>query len=553
MASKYNPYNSVKKISELKGMYNTAKATGGDYKQYQREAEDYYYDLMQNGYGDVADELSVNDYDGSLEILKRFKPNGEFNVDNAFSELYEEPAKTETRSYYDDFIGSMNSNPTPQKSSTTADDVLGRLYGDDWMSGYNDIMNNAADLASGRVTPGTSDAVQSILDSFKDTDNLLNGKITTDAKGNVTGGLNIDHYNTGKNQLDYINNFDYTAQPYYESIMGTYQLQGDDAAKGALASGASGNSGNIDSYAAANANRQQLAFTNAGHQAALAAAQQNQSNWMDLYNAMGGHLTDMGTINAQNLATGANMYGTESAERQNALNQSAAMANSEAARRMEAYLAKLNDDAARYGIDADILMNRETNAANLANAEAQRQIDQYLAELADSTTRYGMDADVGMNAANNQAALEQILAQISGEKELAGINNTAALQHLGRQLAAEKYIASMNNQAEMDRLEKQYEYALTGDTGTTAADTKMDADTAGMALMEMIVSGEATDITDFDMFEQVLYAELGDSKEAQRVREYMERLYPDLFDAASAPAFQQAAGQIDVMAGRMGR
>lgn len=343
MATKYNPYNAVKNISELKGNYHTAKELGGDYKQYQLDAVKYYNELADNGYSDVADELTMSDYTKSLDILRRFKPDEEFGVDAI----------------------------------------------------YNGIVNSAADIAGGKTVPKTSDAVQKILDSFGRTDDLLNGKITTDANGNVTGGLNIDHYNEGKSQLDRINNFDYTKESYFDPIMSTYKLKGEDAAKGALAGGASSNGGNIDSYAAANANRQQLAFTNAGHEAARAAAQQNHDNWQKLYDSMGGHLTEMGAINSENLGTAANMHATDSAERQNAMKTAAGLADSEAVRRAEAYLAKLADD----------------------------------------TTRYGIDAEVGMNTANNQAVLQQ----------------------LGRQLAAEKYIAQIDNDAEMDRLLKTIE------------------------------------------------------------------------------------------------
>lgn len=486
--TKYNPYNAVKKISELKGNYHTQKELGGDYKQYQQNAIPYYNELADNGYRAVADELTMSDYTKSLDILRRFKPDEEFGVDAI----------------------------------------------------YNGIVNSAADIAGGKTVPKTSDAVQKILDSFGRTDDLLNGKITTDANGNVTGGLNIDHYNEGKSQLDRINNFDYTKESYFDPIMSTYKLKGEDAAKGALAGGASSNGGNIDSYAAANANRQQLAFTNAGHEAARAAAQQNHDNWQKLYDSMGGHLTEMGAINSENLGTAANMHATDSAERQNAMKTAAGLADSEAVRRAEAYLAKLADDTTRYGIDADILKNRENNAATLANSEATRQLEKYLAELTDSTTRYGIDAEVGMNSANNQAALEQLMAEISAQLQMNaddnattryGVDAEVGMNSANNAAALEQLMAQIDGNKELSAMEAQNMMSNASGGNTTAP---LDPDTAGMALMEMIASGQANDIKDFDMFEQVLYAELGDRKEAQEVREYMERLFPDLFDIAAS-------------------
>lgn len=441
--TKYNPYNAVKKISELKGNYHTQKELGGDYKQYQQDAVQYYNELADNGYSDVADELTMSDYTKSLDILKRFKPDEEFEIDTV----------------YDNLLGTVSKSPMPSAgSSASSDDILDRLYNPEWENRYGEIMNSAADIASGKTVPKVSESVQQILDSFGQTDDLLNGKLTVDKNGNVTGGLNIDHYNTGKNQLDLINDFDYTKQSYFDPIMGTYNLLGEDAAKGELAGGAASNSGNIDSYAAANANRQQLAFTNAGHEAARAAAQQNQENWQTLYNAMGGHLTDMGTINAQNLGTAANMHATDSAERQNAMQTAAGMADSEAARRMNAYLAKLGDETARYGVDANILMNRENNATNMANAEAQRRIEQYLAELSDSTARYGIDAETAVSNANNAAQLERLMAEIAGNKELTSLESQAAMERLMAEIAGNKDLTAMEAQNTLKQLEKEYGY-----------------------------------------------------------------------------------------------
>ena len=82
MAKTYNPYNAVKNISELKGKYHTAKELGEDYDQYHQEAMKWYDELDQNGYADVSDELAASDYTRSLDVLGRYKPDTEFNIDN---------------------------------------------------------------------------------------------------------------------------------------------------------------------------------------------------------------------------------------------------------------------------------------------------------------------------------------------------------------------------------------------------------------------------------------------------------------------------------------
>lgn len=70
-----------------------------------------------------------------------------------------------------------------------------------------------------------------------------------------------------------LENYIYDYNPYEsdigKSIMEGYTWKGAKASDNEIASGAASNSGNIDSFAAANASRQQAAFTNAGKQAVL--------------------------------------------------------------------------------------------------------------------------------------------------------------------------------------------------------------------------------------------------------------------------------------------
>ncbi len=375
MATKYNPYTAVKNISELKGKYHTAKDLGEDPEKYHSEAMKWYAELDNNGYADVADELSLVDYTGSLDILGRYKPDSEFAVD----------------SYYKDLQGVSASKPSYSAKNEVGDDYIDTILG----------------IGKGNNKPQTSDTVNSILDSFKNTDEKLNGDIKYDKEGNVIGGLNIDHYNSGKNQLDFINQFDYTKQSYFDPIMDTYKLKGDDASRGELADGAAGNSGNIDSFAAANANRQQLAFTNAGHEAARAAAQQNQENWQTLYDAMSGNLSDMGKINAQNLDTAHNFYATESAERQNALSIGAQLANDKATRELNKYLAELEDATKRHEIDS-----------NTATAMAQQALDKYYAELQDAQLKYQYDMSASESDKQRQHDIDLLVKEIEGNRNL---------------------------------------------------------------------------------------------------------------------------------------
>ena len=334
MAKKYNPYDDVKTISELKGKYHTAKELGQDPSPYAQEAVQYYNNLRNNAYGDVADELAGVDYTGSLDVLGRYKPTQEYG---------------------------------------------------DW---YDNMVGQKIEEAS---KPVRSETVDQILSAYQQNNNVLNGPISTDANGNVVSGLNIDHYNTGKGQLDYINNLDLTKQPWYENLMAQYQLGGQSAAKGALASGAAGNSGNIDSYAAANANRQQLAYTTAGTQAALDVLANQLAAYQNMYNSMGTHLGTMGAQNNDALNIGTQYYQVDSAERQNALNQAAALEAQKYQNQIDELMANISADTAKYqydktlegskyGSDLDLQGAKYKADQALQEAYAQAAADRYKAD-----------------------------------------------------------------------------------------------------------------------------------------------------------------------------
>lgn len=356
---KYNPYDDVKAITEYKGKYADAKSTGGDYMQWQKKAAENYVNLINNGEQDLADRLTASDYTAALDILKEYQP------------------------------------------TTVYDDYYSRVTGD---------------LIEESKTPKLSESAQKLFDAYYGTDGILNSSdIIKDSNGNVVSGLNVDFYNALKNQGEYLNNFDVTAQPYYKNIMDKYQLFGNNAAQGELAGGASSNSGNIDSYAQANANRQQLAFTTAGIEAALAAANQNQANWQNVYNLAASHLATMGDANNRKLGYAVDIYNTDSAERQNALNTSAALAQQEMQDKINKYLADIGYDTSVYQADSEERQN-ETNANSTlsaaqikANADSQNAYQDYLARI------YGYDtdkaiADAQLKSAENQWLAEQQIA-----------------------------------------------------------------------------------------------------------------------------------------------
>nr|DAH38120.1 MAG TPA: hypothetical protein [Caudoviricetes sp.] len=336
-SKRYNPYEDAKNILKYKGNYHTAKQMGTNYDQYKEAAKPYYQNLRFNGYGDLADQFDKSDFIQAQELFKGLKPDT--TVDDYFADLYSKTAESQS-------------------------------------------------------TPKISQAAEDMWNAWNNTNTTLNGnEIKYDRNGNVVSGLNVDHYNTGRNQLGYLNNFDVTAQPYYQGIMNSFQLQGNNAARGEQATGAANNAGNIDSYAQANANRQQLAFTSKGLEAALAAANQNQQNWQTLYDSMTGHLDNMGNQNANVLNAYQNIYSTDSLERQNTLNTAAELAKQEMQSKIDKYLEDVGYDKAVYTADKNLEGSKYGADANTLAAQIAADADKYAAQQNYAGKVYASDTD----------------------------------------------------------------------------------------------------------------------------------------------------------------
>ena len=143
-SKRYNPYEDAKNILRNKGNYHTAKQMGTDYEQYRQAAVPYYQNLIRNGYEDLAQKFADSDYIKAQELFNGLKPD------------------------------------------TTVDDYFSSV---------------AADALDNASNPQRSQTANDLWDAYNNNNNLLNGELKYDANGNVVGGLNLDYYNTGKNQL----------------------------------------------------------------------------------------------------------------------------------------------------------------------------------------------------------------------------------------------------------------------------------------------------------------------------------------------------------------
>lgn len=140
-------------------------------------------------------------------------------------------------------------------------------------NGYSDVadaLKNTNDVGAKYIVDSfmqkNASPPTSTTPEVKDTSSIT-GKI------NDLYGIQRSDRDTMAKKYDTLEDYNYNHNPYEsdigKAIMEKYQYQGKTASDNAVASGGASNGGNIDSYASANANRQQLAFTNAGNQAIL--------------------------------------------------------------------------------------------------------------------------------------------------------------------------------------------------------------------------------------------------------------------------------------------
>ena len=266
----YNPYSAVNSIYKLKGQWDDADKSGDTTTKNNvaAKAQEYYNQLRNNGYSDVADKLSASNYAQSKSINDKWAKMG----------------KTPTR----DYLSSLG-----KSYGMTTDDV-------DKLIGWD---NQTGEVSFGGKKIGTPDAVvdgvsywtdTSVLDSaFND---YINRSGTTynsginDKIGQLWKTQNNDHSelsNMYKQEYEDIKKTNPFTTEEAQAILGKYSLAGLQARDNAVASGGASNGGNIDSYSATNAMRQQASLLNQGQMKVLNAHQQKLDNARAILEGLG--------------------------------------------------------------------------------------------------------------------------------------------------------------------------------------------------------------------------------------------------------------------------
>lgn len=286
---KYNP------LSDISSIYNAGNAwqVAPDKKtkdEEQKKAKQYYDNLINNGYADLADTLSKSDSNKRKEILNKFTTLGQTPTREYMYSLGK--ARGMKTSDIDNLIGWDNTTGEVSfggKKIGRPDTVVdGVSYWQDTSkldSAFNDYVKR-----SGITTPSNvnNPAYNQRMQASADTNDTLKEMVIKDHdKMNDTS---YDLY--GYANKDVTDTDEYKSA--FEKIMPSYTLQALQGYKNEIADGAASNSGNIDSFAEANARRQQAALTAKGqalaHQMGLEAYNARLQNAKSI-------LADLGAYN----------------------------------------------------------------------------------------------------------------------------------------------------------------------------------------------------------------------------------------------------------------
>ncbi len=438
MASKYDPYSGVNAIYKLKNQWDNASDENTK-NNIAEKAKAYYEQLRKNGYNDVADQLTASNTTQAKAINDKWAKMG----------------KTSTR----DYLYTLG-----QSRGMSQSDIDKLISWDD----------QSGEVSFGGKKIGAPDSVVDGVSYWSDTsvlDNAFNDYISR--TGNVRSKSTAVNQENENLFAKYNQTYDdlITTNPFEtdtaKAILAKYDLAGLQGRDNAVASGGASNGGNIDSYAAANALRQQAALVNQGQMVVLDAHQQKIDNVRGLLSDMGvnidrvfdqdetSKLNNTAMLSEQANVTGytpsewviANddVYNTylnpdgtfkkelENVDIQELINSAKASGDTDTANKLAVVRAK--KILGNYGEFGQYSNQGDTAYMKPQITEARRESEQNDATVRETVksesadTRYGIDAEKEIasemnktekeiNAANNQNAIDQIKAKTEGEKEV---------------------------------------------------------------------------------------------------------------------------------------
>ena len=434
----YNPYAAVNAIYNLKGQWTEADKSGDAKKKKEAEktAKEYYKELQKNGYGNVADSLSSASYADSKRINDAWSKFGKTNGT--------------------DYIKSLG------KSYGMSDNDINNLMSYDGITGQ---------MTLGGTAIGTPDAMVDGVSYWNDTskiDSAFNDYITRSGTAKSNSALisqeNQKLFDRLAGEYEDLKNENPFETEVGKSILDKYSLAGFNGRENELASAGASNGGNIDSFAAANALRQQASLVTQGRDAALAAHQQRIDNARALLSDMGVHIdrvynqdetsknnqvardvsvSEVTGVVPESMAYASNPYFNADGTLADAYNTAEFDANGGFQRIINDANEKLKtttNSAERANLEATVKYATQARAYKIKNSPAHGKYAHTLTVTApEETASYKLgnkeiDSQVKMNSDNIASNEKLTEAQINAEKQMNAANN-----------ASNERVASMKN------------------------------------------------------------------------------------------------------------
>ncbi len=274
MALYNNVQETANRILGLKNDWNTATAKGDNEKakQIAANAQTYYKQLRDSGYEGMAQKL----YDSNYEQSK-----------NYINDYFAKQGRSAIRPYFYNLGKKYGMSQSDIDNALTFDETTGEVT----FGGKN--MGKPAAISSDGVSYWDNDTLDN---SFKD---YVSRTGTTRSKSayvdqenenysnklNQTWDMNVSDRNVVNTDIDDLKST-ITGNPFAtdeaKAILGKYDLSAIQGRNNQLASGAASNGGNVDSYSAANAMRQQASLYSMGQQAVLDAYKSKVDNLKDV-------------------------------------------------------------------------------------------------------------------------------------------------------------------------------------------------------------------------------------------------------------------------------
>ena len=259
----YNPYTDIKKVYNAKVAYGNA-TSNEERKTQQDIANKARKKLSQYGYQDIANSISASGADAAA--VKKILDS------------YAKKDRTATREY----LYSIG------KSYGMSDSEVDKLIGWDADTGQ---------VSFGGKKIGTPDAVADGVSYWNDptvldsafTDYVSRSGLTR-TKEKAVDQENEALFKKYTQEYEDLKETNPFTTEEAKSILAKYDLAGLQARDNEAASGGADNSGNIDSFAAANALRQQSTLVNQGQQVVLQQYQQKLDHARNLLSDMGVHI-----------------------------------------------------------------------------------------------------------------------------------------------------------------------------------------------------------------------------------------------------------------------